>query len=194
MINLSPTRWSGRMAVLGLAAGSLVGLSACGSSGHSNASSGSAAAAAPTTGGSASGGVTVAAASVPGYGTVLVDGKGRTLYMLTSEQGGKLTCTDDNGCTKYWPDTELPAGVTQATVGRGIHASLLGTIRNSAGNAYVDYGGWPLYTYSGDSAPGQAHGEGINSFGGTWYVIGVDGHPVTSKSQSSSQGGGGYGY
>ena len=38
--------------------------------------------------------MTVKAAMVPGVGTVLVNGDGRTLYLLTSEKGGKLTCTD----------------------------------------------------------------------------------------------------
>ena len=112
---------------------------------------------------------------------VLVNGAGQTLYLLSSEQGGKLTCTDDNGCTKVWPDTELPAGVTGATAGTGIQASLLGTVKASTGSLYVTYGGYPLYTYSGDSGSGQANGEGIVSFGGTWYVIGVSGHPVMSK-------------
>jgi predicted lipoprotein with Yx(FWY)xxD motif len=124
----------------------------------------------------------ISAAKVAGFGTVLVNGQGRTLYLLTSEKGGKLTCTDDNGCTNVWPDTELPKGVTAAKAGAGIQASLLGTVKSSSGSLYVTYGGYPLYTYSGDTASGQANGEGITSFGGTWYVVNVSGSPVTSKS------------
>lgn len=189
-----------------LAAGPFLALAACSSSTHSansaSTSSGSAttagvpsASSSPT---SAAAGVTVAAANVDGFGMVLVDGSGRTLYMLTSERGGKITCTDDNGCTKTWPDTELPDGVTAATAGPGIDKSLLSTVKDAKGSLYVTYGGWPLYTFAGDSGPGQAKGEGINSFGGTWYVLGVSGQPVTSKSQSnsssqsSSSAGGGY--
>lgn len=124
--------------------------------------------------------VTVSAKSVAGADTILVNGNGQTLYMLTSEKGGKITCTDDNGCTKVWPDTELPKGTTSATAGSGIQASLLGTVKNSAGELYVTYHGWPLYTYAGDNGPGQANGEGITAFGGTWYVLNASGNPVTS--------------
>ena len=52
--------------------------------------------------------------------------------------------------------------------------------------------GWLIYEYAGDSASGQANGEGIKSFGGTWYALNASGDPVTSK--SGGGGGGGYGY
>jgi predicted lipoprotein with Yx(FWY)xxD motif len=109
-----------------------------------------------------------------------------TLYLLTSEQGGKLTCTDDNGCTKVWPDTELPSGVTSATAGTGVDASKLGTVKGASGSLYVTYAGWPLYTFSHDSGPGTAHGEGIVSFGGTWQTLTPAGTPVTSAANSNA--------
>jgi predicted lipoprotein with Yx(FWY)xxD motif len=132
--------------------------------------------------------ITVMTANVPGVGTVLVNGDGRTLYMLTSEQGGKITCTDDNGCTKTWPDTELPSGVTHGVVGNGAQASQLSTVKSADGHLYLTYGGWPLYTYSGDTGSMQAHGEGITSFGGTWYVLNASGTPVKTPSTSTSNG------
>lgn len=146
--------------------------------------------------GTASPAIVIKTGSSPGLGTVLVDGGGRTLYMLTSEQGGKITCTDENGCTKAWPDTELPKGVTSATAGPGIRAGLLGTVKDAAGSLYVTYGGWPLYTFAGDSSPGQAKGEGITSFGGTWYVLDASGHPVTAgpSGSTTSSAPAGYGY
>jgi predicted lipoprotein with Yx(FWY)xxD motif len=139
--------------------------------------------------------VTISAKSVPGVGTVLVNGQGRTLYLLNSEKGGKITCTDANGCTKIWPDTELPKGMTAATAGSGVQASLLGTVK-SDGALYVTYNGWPLYTFSGDSGSGAAHGQGITSFGGTWYALTSSGNAATGQAASSpsSGGGGGYGY
>jgi len=170
-------------------------LAACGSSTNTASAgsgpSGTAASTSPsTTGAPASGGqptgITIKTASVTGYGTILVDGSGHTLYILSSEQGGKITCTDANGCTNVWPDTELPAGVTSATAGRGIQASLLSTVKDAAGGLYVTYGGWPLYTFSHDTAPGQVSGEGITSFGGTWYVIDANGMPVKSSQSTST--------
>ena len=174
-----------------LAAGSLT-LAACGSSGGGTAASSSPSA--PAAGAAAA--YTVSAAAVPGVGTVLVNGSGMTLYLLTSEKGGTLTCNDDNGCTKVWPDTELPSGVTAPVAGSGIDASRLSTIKGPSGSLYITYAGWPLYTFSGDSGPGQAHGEGIQSFGGTWETLTVAGIPVTAAagSSSSSSSSGGYGY
>ena len=153
-------------------------LTACGSSATTTGTTAAPAAATATTT-PAAGGVTIASATVAGVGTVLVNGDGKTLYLLTSEQGGKLTCTDDNGCTKFWPDTELPSGVTSATAGTGVDASKLGTIKSSSGSLYVTYAGWPLYTFVKDTAAGSANGEGINSFGGTWETLTPAGSPVT---------------
>ena len=178
------------LAGTGLLAAGALALAACGSSAStgagsagsgSSSSTSSTAASSSSTSGSAST-PEVSAKNVSGFGTVLVNGDGQTLYLLTSEKGGKITCTDSNGCTKVWPDTELPSGVTAAKAGTGIQTSLLGTVKDASGSLYVTYGGYPLYTYSGDSAPGDVNGEGITSFGGTWYVINTSGNPVTSKS------------
>jgi len=171
----------------------VVGLAACGSSSKKTAASTSGTTA--TTAQSAAA-YTISTASVPGVGTVLVNGDGRTLYLLTSEKGGKLTCTDDNGCTKVWPDTELPSGVTKAIAGSGVQASMLGTVKSSSGSLYVTYGGWPLYEYSGDPGPGMANGQGISSFGGTWYSVTAAGTAAgqSSSTPASTGGSGGYGY
>jgi predicted lipoprotein with Yx(FWY)xxD motif len=169
------------MAAASLATAAVIGLAACGSS------SKKVGAASPSTSAPAAASVTIAATNVPGVGTVLVNASdGKTLYLLTSEKGGKLTCTDANGCTKVWPDTELPAGVTQATAGKGVQASMLGTVKNTAGNLYVTYGGWPLYEYSGDPGPGMANGQAIVSFGGTWWALNAAGQPVTTAAGGSS--------
>ncbi len=155
--------WRGGVIV---AAASALALSACGSSAATKTAD-----TGPAGSDSPSAGVTISAADVPGIGTVLVNGQGRALYLLSSEAGGKLTCTDDNGCTKVWPDTELPAGVTQATAGSGVQASLLGTVKSADGNLYVTYGGYPVYQFSGDKGPGTANGQGITSFGGRWSAM-----------------------
>jgi hypothetical protein len=85
-----------------------------------------------------------------------------------------------------------------ATAGTGVKASLLGT-KTIAGKTYPTYNGWLVYEYTGDSA-GQAKGQGIKSFGGTWYALNASGTPVTPSSGGSSGttgttsgGGGGWG-
>ena len=142
--------------------------------------------------------ITVATATIPGVGTVLVNGNGQTLYLLSSEQGGKLTCTDANGCTKVWPDTELPSGKTAGIAGTGVQASLLSTVKTADGKLYLTYNTFPLYTFTGDTKTGTAAGQGITSFGGTWAAITPAGVAATTSSASSSPSAkassSGYGY
>jgi predicted lipoprotein with Yx(FWY)xxD motif len=181
-----------RTPLLPVAAAAIV--AACGSSGGSGAPSHGTASpsgsptaspsASPTASKPDTSSATVAAASVPGVGMVLVNGFGRTYYVLSSEAGGRITCTDDNGCTQLWPDSELPAGVPAPIAGAGIQKALLGTVKAADGGFYVTYAGYPLYTYARDEASGQAHGQGIQSFGGTWEAMRPDGTPVTGGQAS----------
>lgn len=180
------------------------GSSASGSSGASASSSSASSPSAASNAGASTASVTISAKSVSGLGTVLVNQKGQTLYMLTTEKGGKITCTASSGCLHAWPETDLPSGATAAKAGSGVQSSLLGTVKGAAGQTEVTYNGWPLYTFIGDSSAGQAKGQGLTNFGGTWYVLNTAGNPVTAKatasnsgggsSPSSGSGGGGYGY
>ncbi len=125
-------------------------------------------------------------ASVSGVGSVVVDGRGRTVYILTSGGKTNVPCNDASGCTKLWPDLPLPGSMSAAEAGSGLKASLLGTKKLSDGETYPTYNGWLMYEYSGDSSSGQANGQGIKSFGGTWYVLDASGNPVTSSSGGPS--------
>ena len=189
-----PRRSPGRRLLFGgLALGAAVAVAACGSSSGTAASPANIAPA----GASSAAAATVSTKSVPDVGTVLVNAQGQTLYLLTSERGGKITCTASNGCTQAWPEITLPRGMTAATAGSGVHSSLLGTVTDASGHREVTYNHWPLYTFSGDPGPGVAKGQGLTSFGGTWYVLNASGNPVTSSQAqpgSSSSAGGGYGY
>jgi len=176
----------------GLALGTAATVAACGSSSSSTAA-GSPSNSAPA-GASSAASATIGTKSVPGVGTVLVNGQGQTLYMLTSEKSGKITCTQANGCTQAWPETLLTNGATTAKAGNGVQSSLLGTVKDASGNLEVTYNHWPLYTFSGDSSPGLAKGQALTSFGGTWYVLNGSGNPVTSSPSGSASSGGGYGY
>src|SRR5438093_6114640 len=92
-------------------------------------------------------GVTVNAGSVGILGTALINAQGRTLYMLTADQGGKVTCTGSS-CTSVWPPLLVPTGGSVAA-GTGVTSSKLGTIKTPSGAMQVTYNKWPLYTYSG---------------------------------------------
>ena len=190
---------------IGLISAGAVAVAACGSSASTGSSgpaaSGASSASSPTAAsnaGASTSSVTVSAKSVPGLGTVLVNQKGRTLYMLTSEKGGKITCTASSGCLHVWPEIDLPSGATAATAGSGVQSSLLGTVKGATGEMEVTYNGWPLYTFIGDSSAGTATGQALTNFGGTWYVLNTAGNPVTAKAaaaaSSPSTGSGRYGY
>ena len=107
----------------------------------------------------------VMTAMIAKFGSVLVDGKGMTLYTLTN--GGKqVACTGQ--CASFWPPLLLPTGTMTAMGASGVAG--LGTA-TAAGGLQVTENGAPLYRFSIDKAPGDAKGEGIASFGGVWHVV-----------------------
>lgn len=179
---------SPRKATLLAAGVAAAALAASGCSSGSTKSAG-AAATSGSTSGSPAPGTSFSTRSVSGLGTVVVDGRGRTVYVLTSGGHTNVPCTDSSGCTRVWPDLPLPSGVTAARAGSGIQPSLLGTTKLSDGETYATYNGWLMYEYAADSGPGQAGGQGIKSFGGTWYVLSPAGTPISSASGSASNGG-----
>lgn len=120
----------------------------------------------------------VTTAQIGGLGTVLIDGKGFTLYLfLPDDHTGHSRCTGI--CAAAWPPLLAP-GTSSPVAGRGINPPLLGTTIRSDGTRQVTYNGWPLYRYAIDTAPGQAAGQGLNNLGGLWYVVSPRGSPVES--------------
>lgn len=111
--------------------------------------------------------------------TALVNSQGLTLYYNTSDTTSSV-CS--GGCASAWPPVV-------STTTPGSAATLPGTLSvlTDANGSQVTYNGHPLYTYSGDSAPGQINGEGI---GGVWFVASTD----IAASSGSSSNGNGYGY
>ena len=141
---------------------------------------------APSAGGStgAAGGP-VATASSP-LGSILVAQSGKTLYMFARDHGGKSACS--GACASFWPPY---TGAPKA--GAGLKASLLGSTVRADGSTQVTYDGHPLYTYSGDPAPGDTNGQGVNTFGALWWVVAPDGKVVKTSAQSNG-GQSGYAY
>ncbi|MFF9113500.1 hypothetical protein ACF1AY_10855 [Streptomyces sp. NPDC014776] len=116
---------------------------------------------------------TVKTASAGKLGTILVDGKGRTLYLFEADKSTTSTC---NGpCAAAWPPL-LTSGAP--SVGGSAQSGLLGTSKRSDGKTQVTYHGHPLYSYAGDSKPGDTNGQALNQFGAEWYVVGVSGNKV----------------
>jgi len=110
---------------------------------------------------------------IKGLGTVLVNSKGRTLYVFANDKHSKVTCT--GSCAQFWPPLKS-SGKPKAS--GSVKARLLGLDKDPAGGKVATYNHWPLYTYQGDSAPGQANGQNLNLNGGKWYVISAKGKVI----------------
>jgi predicted lipoprotein with Yx(FWY)xxD motif len=104
-------------------------------------------------------------------GAIVVDAKGMTLYHLTSEHG-KVVCTGT--CATFWPPV-MWAGKGKPTLGAGLKAAILGTIKRPTGQLQVTYNKFPLYRYALDKKPGQTNGEGVDDSPGTWYAVSTAG-------------------
>lgn len=101
--------------------------------------------------------------------TVVINPAGRTLYSLSGENAHHLKCKSSE-CSRFWPPLTVPSRTTRLKAASGVQGAL-GLIRRPNGSEQVTLRGKPLYRYSGDHAAGQATGEGIQSFGGTWHAV-----------------------
>ncbi len=122
--------------------------------------------------------VVISTRSVSKLGTVLVDAKGRTLYMFVPDKRKKVTCVGSGAA--IWPPVKLPSGAKAMAKGAA-KSKLLGSDRDPAGGRVVTYDGWPLYTYVADAKPGKATGQALKLNGGYWYVLSPAGKVIKKK-------------
>ncbi len=116
---------------------------------------------------------TVQTKTLKKLGTVLVNSKGRTLYMFVPDKQKKVTC--HGSCAAAWPPLKVKKG-QEPTAGGSAKKKLLGL-----DGRVVTYNRWPLYTYLGDSKPGQANGQRQDLNGGLWYVLSPSGKVIKTK-------------
>ena len=178
----APNRLRMLLALLAVAAAAAV-LAACSSSGTSSAGgstpTSSSSPAAATAG-------SLKTATIGGV-TVLTSAKGFTLYSFAPDTPTTSNC---NGtCATNWPPVKGPATAPGVT-------GTFSTIKRSDGSVQATFDGHPLYAFAGDTAPGQAKGNGLNAAGGLWHEVTTSGSaaPAPAGSSSSGSGGGGYGY
>lgn len=111
--------------------------------------------------------IQTASATVQGKSvTILTNAKGMTLYYFTPDTATSSACT--GGCAQTWPAL-LFTGSGSPTAS-GTLSGTLSAVTTANGNQ-VEFNGHLLYTFSGDTAPGQTNGEGI---GGKWFVATTD--------------------
>ena len=102
------------------------------------------------------------------FGPILADQDGNTLYIFLPDNQGESTCYE--GCEENWPAFHSPADP-----GTGTDGSLMGETTRTDDTTQATYGGWPLYYFANDNAPGDTNGQGV---GDVWYVIGADGESI----------------
>ena len=115
-------------------------------------------------------------------GKVLVNSKGRTLYMFGADQGTTSACND--ACAANWP----PLVNVSPKAGKGARASLVTTSTRADGSTQVVYNGHPVYTFQADMKAGATNGQGVNAFGGVWHAISPAGNEVTKTASSGGSG------
>jgi predicted lipoprotein with Yx(FWY)xxD motif len=174
----------GAVAIAALAAG-------CGSAATTTSTSSPPASSGSSATGSGGGAATVQAKS-SGLGQILVDGSGRTLYLFKADTGTTSHC--NGACAAAWP----PDTTNGKPMAGGVSSTLLGTTTRSDHTTQVTYQGHPLYYFAHDANPGEANGQGINAFGGLWFVLAPNGTAITgtaaTPSGSTPAGGSGGGY
>ena len=117
---------------------------------------------------------------------IVVEAKrGRTLYYLTGDTKGHKCSTAT--CTGFWPPLTVKSLHTKVVKGNGITGKLT-VFKRSDGKFQVALRGKPLYRYAGDSAKGNANGEGIQSFGGTWHAMPASASTSTSTPTTTTPG------
>jgi len=160
-----------RAVALALVAAAVSSLAACGSNGSGRAGDAVLPLPVPVH-------VSIGVRQVSGLGDVLVDGRGRTLYMFPPDAGRGVTCT--GACAGTWPPLVI-ADSGSPSAGAGVIRTDLSTVADpNTGARVVTYAGYPLYRYAGDVAAGTAHGQALFLDGGPWYVLDPDGQPVTT--------------
>lgn len=142
---------------------------------------------------------TVKVVQTSGYGKLLASSGGLTLYHYTDETRGKVDCK--GACAKLWPPL-LVKGGAKPSVGPGLAAAKLGTIKRPDGGTQVTYNGLGLYRYAPDTKAGDVKGQGVAH---VWFVISPAGKIVkrvaaatppasTTPPTGTTQSGGGYDY
>jgi predicted lipoprotein with Yx(FWY)xxD motif len=114
--------------------------------------------------------VTVTSASNSMLGAqIVVDAQGRTLYALSPETAHHLLCKS-HACLTVWRPLTVRSSRAKLKAGSGVRGRLA-ILHRSQGVLQVTLGGLPLYHFAGDGAKGEANGQHIHSFGGTWHVL-----------------------
>jgi predicted lipoprotein with Yx(FWY)xxD motif len=106
----------------------------------------------------------VKVAKIGTLGNVLVTPKGFALYQWHQEKKNQIKCT--GACAKAWPPLLVSKGMTVAKHIGGARGTF-GVIMRPNGTHQLTYQGKALYSYQGDTKPGEALCQAVEG----WYVF-----------------------
>ncbi|MCX5381581.1 SCO0930 family lipoprotein [Streptomyces sp. NBC_00091] len=100
----------------------------------------------------------------PQLGNIIQNAEGWTLYRFDKDSAWpmKIGCVD--ACTDAWKPAE-PVDKSQVS---GIDAKLVGLVKRPDGSEQLTIDCWPVYTFTGDKAPGDVNGQGKQ---GLWWAV-----------------------
>ncbi|MGW0627694.1 SCO0930 family lipoprotein [Streptomyces sp. NPDC002758] len=108
----------------------------------------------------------------PELGEIVVDKNGMTVYRFLKDKAWPESVSNCTGaCLEKWP-VVAPVNANDT---KGVQKKGLMGFTRPDGTKQMTVNCWPIYTFSGDSAPGDTNGQGV---GGTWYAVAPDGKPV----------------
>jgi predicted lipoprotein with Yx(FWY)xxD motif len=113
-------------------------------------------------------------------GQILVNARGRTLYLFMKDVKGKSSC--NRNCATYWPPLTKTGTLTVAP---GVKRALVGVTKRADGRLQVTYNKHPLYTFALDRSAGQTKGQGSSNFGAKWYAVSAKGRAVLNAAANT---------
>ncbi|HEY2438068.1 MAG TPA: hypothetical protein VGH93_12870, partial [Solirubrobacteraceae bacterium] len=115
-----------------------------------------------------------------GIGQILVDGRGRSLYLFEADKPNRSTLSAAG--FKVWP---AYVAAHRPPTGGGVSAPHISVIRSN-GRTQLAYFGHPLYYFVGDQKPGDTTGQGLLEFGALWFVVSPNGTADTHSTSGSA--------
>ncbi|MEU8548958.1 hypothetical protein AB0C81_18565 [Streptomyces roseoverticillatus] len=102
-------------------------------------------------------------------GSIVTDAQGLTLYRFDKDKPQPPQSNCNDACAVTWPPVMASEASTATTNGIGP----LGQVRRADGKQQLTLGGWPVYRFSKDKAPGDTNGQGVDN--GVWNALAQDG-------------------
>ena len=103
-----------------------------------------------------------------GVGPILVDSRGKALYVFLEDTAGGVPSCLDTECAEKWP----AALASEVSVTEGVDAAALGTVERPDGTTQLTAGGMPLYTMAADLTDGEPSCQGGED---VWWAVAPDG-------------------